>query len=186
MARKLPAKRGSSYNNELYPFGVFLSQGLPTQTELRSNFLFVNNPRCWVAVRAVGTRFVLNNGLLRKEHRKCGNFFKLEDDSQPLIIEAALPCNYGSFDEFRSKVLTAQLKSKDGAHAYQSLSGDVLTMHDDRSYPQINGRRIEYNPEMAYDSRYIKSKWHGGRVAISAGGVEKILDFTLEVPSDKQ
>jgi hypothetical protein len=165
-------------NNIMNRFGVFASKGL--EPEHGRDFIFIDSPECWVAIRAVGTKFVVNNEPLMQAYRKLGDFYQPEDNLQPVIIEAATPGDYEDFAEFKLVVTQAKLVSKAGSHTYFSLSGDEFTMFDDRSCPKINGRKIDYNPDMAYDSRYVKSKWDSGIVKISAGGTEKILNFKAE------
>jgi len=179
MARKLPDAVSPRRNNKLYPYGIFISKGLETYTKLSNDFIFINSPTTYVAVRAVGTQFVPGSQLLKKDFQDDGFFYKLENDLQPLIIEAAEPGEYKNFEEFTEAVISAQLVSENGTHSYASLSGSELTMYDDRSRPMICGRKINYNPNMAYDSRYIKSKWDSGVIIISAGGMEKVLDFAI-------
>jgi hypothetical protein len=50
-------------------------------------------------------------------------------------------------------------------------------MYDDRSMPMIDNAKVNYNPAMAYDSRYIQSAWDSGVVRISAAGMDRTLDF---------
>lgn len=179
MTRKLPDAVSPARDNKLYPYGIFISKGLESYTKLSDDFIFINSPTTYVAVRAVGTGFVLSSHLLKEEFQNDGFFYKLEDDLQPLIIEAAEPGDYKNFEEFTDAVIGAQLVSENGTHSYASLSGNELLMYDDRSRPLIGGKKINYNPKMAYKSRYVKSKWDSGVIKISAGGMEKVLDFTI-------
>ena len=179
MARKLPDALNVKRDNKLYPYGIFISKGLETCTRLIDDYIFINSPTTYVAVRAVGTQFVPGSQLLKKEFQDDGFFYKLENDLHPLIIEAAEPGDYKSFEEFTEAVISAQLVSENGTHSYASLSGSELKMYDDRSRPMISGIKINYNPNMAYDSRYIKSSWDSGLIIISVGEMEKVLDFTI-------
>jgi hypothetical protein len=178
MTRRLPAddRRGNSKT----PMGIFVSRGLKEYTEQAGSFLFINSPQCWVAIRSTGGEFALSNDHLSKSLKAKGDFYRPIDDHQPIIIEAAAPASYESFEAFRQAALHAPLTSKDGRHSYSSLSGDLLTMFDDRSKPQINEQAINYNPEMAYDSRYVKSKWDSGIVEITVGNTKKVLNFMAE------
>jgi len=178
MTRKLPEVIARGQNNKLNQFGVFISKGL--KPEYRGDFVFIDSPTCWVAIRAVGTRFLADDQPLKEAHRELGDFYLPEDNLQPVIIEAAAPGDYGDFAEFKSRATQAKLLSEGGAHTYGSLSGDQFTMFDDRRAPLINGKPIDYNPPMAYDSRYVKSEWDSGRVTISVGGTEKVLDFMVD------
>lgn len=179
MTRKLPDTVAPRLDNKKLPMGLFISAGLLAHTEHSDDFLFIGTPKCWVAVRAAGTKFVRNDQRLLEKHRKTGHFFELEDGLMPLIIETAAPGSYASFDAFKSAARQARLTSADGAHRYAALSGDQFTMFDDRSNPTIHGQPIDYNPPTAYRSRYIASRWDSGIVKINAGGAAKTLDFTL-------
>ena len=180
MARKLPDAASKTMDNRKFPMGIYISNGLMEYTDAQGECIFINSPRCWVVIRAVGTRFIKSDNKLAPGHQTLGSFFGMEDDLRPVIIEAADPGSRPNFQTFREAVEAAALNSTNGKHTYRSLSGDELAMQDDRSNPTINGREIEYNPPMAYSSRYVKSEWDSGIVKISAGGTEKILDFTAE------
>ena len=157
--------------------GIFISNGLKEYTEHSGDFLFINSPRCWVAVRAVNSQFNLANQILLKNQKGKGTFYKLENDQNPVIIEASDPGDYVSFDAFKTAALKCKLVTRNGGHSYHSLSGDQFTMFDDLSLPKINGVHVAYNPTMAYNSRYIKSEWDSGVVKITVGGTETTLDF---------
>jgi hypothetical protein len=130
-----------------------------------------------VAVRSAGGDFTLSNRLLLESLKSKGDFYRPANDLQPMIIEAADPGTYKSYDAFKKAAIGAKLTFNKGAHSYQSISGDQFTMFDDRSKPQINQKPIDYNPGLAYASRYVKSKWDSGVVEISAGGVTTVLNF---------
>ncbi len=176
MARKLSDAVGRR-KKKAFPFGIYISKGLMEKTEVHGDFLFINSPRCWVAVRAVGTRFIKADSKLTPGQQKLGSFFSMENDLNPIIIEAADPGSYENFQTFRKAAEKAEVRSTKGKHIYHALSGDVFVMRDDRSNPTINNQKISYNPSMAYLSRYVNSKWDSGIVKISAGGTEKILHF---------
>lgn len=179
MTRRLPDEFWGIDNTKL-PMGIYLSRGLKEETELGGDFLFIKHPKCWVAVRAVGTEFLESNGILVKNHKDNGFFYRMKDEDKPLILEVAEPSSYKSFEQFKAAVVQAKLVSANGQHHYSTLSGDQFAMFDDRSKPKINDQEIEYNPETAYNSAYVKSEWDRGIVTISAGGIEKILDFRIQ------
>jgi hypothetical protein len=177
MARKLNDAWSKSQDNRKYPMGVFVSKGLKRYSAVDKDFIFIDSPTVRVAVRAVGTEFVQSDEKLSPRQAKEGNFYLLRNDSQPVIIEAAEHADYESFKAFQEAARAASLASADGAHHYSSLSGDKLSMFDDRSKPMINSKVIDYSPAMAYQSRYISSRWDKGVISITAGGQRYILDF---------
>lgn len=176
MTRRLPDEYWGIDNTQL-PMGIYVSKGLKEYTEHDGSFLFIESPEVWVAVRAVGTGFVEASDDLQKKHAAAGDFYRLKNEDQPLIIEVVDAGAYKTFDAFKAAVEKAKLFSGSGRHSYHSLSGDTLTMFDDRTTPRINNKEIDYNPKMAYDSRYVKSEWDSGIITISAGGTETVLDF---------
>ncbi|MEO0550811.1 MAG: hypothetical protein AAFZ91_12905 [Pseudomonadota bacterium] len=181
MTRKLnDVWRDFASDNSAYPFGVFISRGLRQSTETIGDFIFIDSPNAWVAVRAVDTQFVSANELMSRRHRRLGHFYRLESDSQPMIIEAAERGDYESFDAFRQAVRSAHISYQDGAYQYHSLSGQTLTMFDDRSVPHISDQPVNYNPPAAYQSRYISSEWDSGIVNLTVNGRRHVLDFSLK------
>lgn len=43
--------------------------------------------------------------------------------------------------------------------------------------PMVGGERINYAPDMLFDSPYIKSKYNSGVIEIRKGDQELVLDF---------
>jgi len=179
MARKLNDVWSEASDNTKHPMGVFVSKRLKPYTTTDGEFIFINGPSTWVAVRAVDTTLTPADELLTKGQQQAGTFYRLENENQPVIIEAAERGDYENFTAFKMAVKRATLVHQKGAHHYDSLSGDRLSMFDDRAQPMINGETINYNPAMAYDSRYISSLWDSGIITVNAGGKEYVLDFTV-------
>ncbi|MEO0550810.1 MAG: hypothetical protein AAFZ91_12900 [Pseudomonadota bacterium] len=177
MTRKLPDIWTAVADNSEYPMGVLVSGGLEPYSALEGEFLFIESPTTWAAVRAVNSTFVLSNETLQGGRQRAGNFYLLQDDSQPVIIEAAEHGDYDSFAAFEDVVRAAAITYEDGAIHYDSLSGDRLTMFDDRSRPQLNEDVIDYTPDIAYDSRYVSADWDSGVITITVGAETHILDF---------
>jgi hypothetical protein len=176
MARRLPDEFWEIDNTRL-PMGIYISKGLKGQTEHRGSFIYIKSPAAWVAVRAVGTGFVAANQMLQNKHAAGGDFYRLENEDQPLIMETVDAGSDEGFDVFKARVANAVLTSGRGEHSYASLSGDKFTMFDDRSPPMINGKRFDYNPAKAYESPYVQSEWDSGIVTLSAGATKTILNF---------
>jgi hypothetical protein len=177
MARKLNDAWSAGQDNANYPMGVYISDGLRRHTLLEGDFIFINSPTTWVAVRAAGSVFAAANNLLEPQQARAGTFYRLENDTVPLIIEAAEHSDYPSFEAFKAAVRAAALSHADGVYHYQSLSGDRLSMFDDRSRPRINGEVTNYTPDVAYSSRYLYSDWDSGRITVSVAGQQHVLDF---------
>ena len=177
MARKLNDAWTKSQDNRKYPMGVFISEGLQRRMVIDGDFIFIESPKVWVAVRAVGTDFIPKDDALSRPQARSGSFYMLREDTQPVIIEAAERADYASFVAFQQAARAASLVRQNGAYHYASLSGDTLSMFDDRSVPMINQQRINYSPDTVYQSRYITSQWDSGVITITVGGKQHRLDF---------
>jgi len=177
MTRKLNDAWSPNRDNSALPMGVFISDGLERHTTLEGEFIFIDSPTIWVAVRACGGDFSLAQDLLEPRQARAGTFYRPGDDTAPVIIEASEHTGYASFEAFKDAVRTAALVQSDGAYHYQSLSGDRLSMFDDRSRPRINDHVIDYMPEIVYKSRYVSSDWDSGIITIEVSGKRHVLDF---------
>jgi hypothetical protein len=177
MTRKLNDAWSPSSDNTGLPMGVYISKGLAPYTVHERDFIFINSPTAWAAVRVAGTVFSPDQDLLEPRHANAGTFYRLESDTAPVIIEAAERSDYPSFEAFRSAVRAAVLTQSEGAYHYESLSGDRLSMFDDRSFPKINEKVIDYTPDTAYVSRYLSSKWDSGVITVEVGGKRHVLNF---------
>ncbi len=178
MTRKLNDAWSKASDNRKHPMGVYISEGLKQRTQIKGDFIFINSPKAWVAVRSVNTDFVKSDETLAPTFQRAGNFYRLKEDTRPVIIEAAEHRDYPSFQSFQSAVRNAELTYQDGAYEYESLSGDILTLFDDRSYPMINGEPVNYTPSFAYQSPYVSAPWDSGVITVTAGDKQHILDFT--------
>jgi len=178
MARKLDDVWSKSSDNRKHPMGIYISVGLKRRTEMKDEFIFINGPKAWVAVRAANTGFVKSDETLTPKHRRAGNFYRLKEGTQPVIIEAAEHGDYPSFQAFKDAVRNAELTDQDGVYEYESLSGDKLTMFDDRSFPMIKGEPVNYTPPFAYRSPYVSAAWDSGIITVTAGDKQHVLDFT--------
>ncbi len=178
MARKLNDAWATGMDNSSHPMGVYISEGLERYTTVDGGFIFINSPTTWAAVRAARGGFLRSNDALAPHHARAGDFYRLESELEPVIIEAAEPGDYESFEAFKQAVRSAALVHQDAAYHYDSLSGDQLSMFDDRSWPRINGEEVDYTPGVAYDSRYIHSDWDSGVITVTVAGERHELDFT--------
>lgn len=178
MARKLNDVWSKASDNRKHPMGIYISEGLKQHTQIKGDFIFINSPKAWVAVRAVNTDFVKSNATLVPKFQRAGNFYRLKEDTRPVIIEAAELGDYPSFEAFQDAVRNANLTYQDGVYEYESLSEDRLTLFDDRSYPRINGVRVNYTPSFAYQSPYVSAPWDSGVISVTAGEKRHTLDFT--------
>lgn len=178
MARKLNDVWSQAADNSKFPMGVYISRGLSSNTELAGDFIFIDGPTAWIAVRALKTEFSRSDKLLSPAQKQAGNFYLLAEDTQPVVIEVAEHLDYASFEEFQKAARNALFSCEDGAYHYESLSGDRLTMFDNRSKPMINNETVNYHPAMAYNSRYITSHWDSGIVTVTVGDERYVLDFT--------
>jgi hypothetical protein len=179
MTRKLSDVWSQSRDNRKLPMGIYISSGLTDGIAAFEKVIFINNPTTWVAIRAADSSFKLFNETLPKKFQSTGLFFQLLDDTNPLIIEVAEKDKFDSFNDFKNAVVQATLSYQDGKYNYNALSGDKITLFDDRSSPMINDKPINYNVENAYHSRYVKSKWDSEVVTILVAEEILKLDFSI-------
>jgi hypothetical protein len=177
MTRKLNDAWSPRQDNSRLPMGVYISDGLRRHTTVEGGFIFINSPTTWVAVRVAQGEFVPANQRLEPRHARAGTFYGLENETAPVIIEAAEHSEHRTFEAFKAAARAAALSHADGVYRYASLSGDVLSMFDDRSTPMINRTAIDYEPEVAYSSRYVFSDWDSGIIRVTVAGGEHVLNF---------
>lgn len=107
-----------------------------------------------------------------------GTTMVLEDEFSPVIVEVMAKTDIGSFDAFKAKVKSCELRMEGDVVHYQTVYGDKMTF--DSSYqeiPTINGEPINYAPDKVFDSPFLLSEYNSGMVTIQKGDRKKTLDF---------
>ncbi|MGV7230080.1 MAG: hypothetical protein ACQ9IQ_15655, partial [Nitrospirales bacterium] len=107
-----------------------------------------------------------------------GKFLVCENEWSPVILEVGRKVDYTDFAAFRKAVLTQPLAFEEDVLRYTSLSGNEFVFYADQSQsPKIDGKTVDYTPEMVFDGPFVRSKWLSGEVTIRKGNRSLILDF---------
>jgi len=107
-----------------------------------------------------------------------GKWLYCEKEYSPVILEVVSKSEYTSYREFREQVKKQEFKFSDGILEYTGLYGDSFTFFADHSQPpRINGKTINYAPEMGFDSPFLQSVWNSGIVSIRKGKRQLLYDF---------
>ena len=116
-----------------------------------------------------------------------GQFIELIDRYSPVILQAGRKANDGSFDDFMGQI------SSNPIALYQTVNpgSNILVYHPfgaegeslvfnggTNEIPRIDGKNLDYEYPMTFDSPYLKSEYKSGKVKIQYGGEELNLDFS--------
>ena len=160
------------------PMGVFISSGLAEYMLREENEIFINSPNAHIAVRFVTggyTQFDLS-GIANME--QYGSYFKNDEMYSPVIVEVAPPGMFADFTAFKNTIQSQDPKIVDGRLDYKTVYGDELTLFTEPDgIPLINGKEIDYHPEIVYNSPYINSKYNSGIIDIKVGDETVQLNF---------
>jgi hypothetical protein len=187
---------GNTYNQQwsVQSKGSLIAQRLPEGTHARGTQAM----RVWFSeagltnrIEADGWSFVEADGAyaaVRPARGGCGwnvgedpnggDFLVMEDANTPVIIEVDRKANHASYEAFRVAVTQLPVDWDGDTLHYRGLSDDLLTLHADYAMgPEVNGRPIDYAPEMVFDSPFVRSEWNSGLVTVRKDARELVLDF---------
>ena len=166
--------KNSSAKKALQGWRVFFSTAGLSNTVQNGSWIFAEAADAYVGVCVV-------KGDVIVEPDKYGHWLVCGDPMTPVIIEAARKSDYADYAAFQAAVLVRPLALKQTVLTYQSLSGDQLTFYADQSrLPEINGRTVDLEPKLVYDSPFVQSEWDSGLVTIQCGDETSILNFNEE------
>lgn len=170
ITQKLP----EGYAWDAKPMRVFFSNaGLSNFKEI-NGWVFAESKGAYTAVKCVSKGYVWTND-------EDGKWMVCEDELTPLIIEVVRKCDYDSYDAFQTKILKNALTCDAQILHYHSSYGDDFGFYTDYSkLATVNGKTIDIQPKLVFDSPFIKSVWNSGIVDISKGDRGIRLDFTLQ------
>jgi hypothetical protein len=170
ITQKLP--EGYAWDGK--PMRVFFSNaGLKDMTE-QSGWVFVASKGAYVAVKCVSKGYSWVND-------EDGKWLVCEDELTPIIMEVVRKNEYNSYNEFQTKILATTINFDGKTLNYHSTYNDNFVFHADFSkLASVNNKTINIQPELAFDSPFIKSVWNSGIVEISKGNRKLKLDFTLK------
>ena len=140
--------------------------------------VFINHPKAHLAVRFVAGGYSESDLSGLPEIREHGIYLKNDEMYGPVIIEVAAPGMFVDFAAFKEAVLSHAAEIRHGRLDYSSIYGDTLTMFTEPDdVPLINGEKIDYHPEMVYQSPFINSEHGSGIIHITMGEETTKLDF---------
>ncbi|WP_159518084.1 hypothetical protein [Sunxiuqinia indica] len=171
-------------------YGIYFGQNHDRLVE-KDGWIFVENGDAFLAVRVVigddsvpGVHSELvENSYVWSPNR---NMIYLKDKYAGMIFEASRRVLHQTLEAFMEDVLNNPLVldktvvagfnilhylgcGKDASELYFNLANNEISM--------IDGERIDYSPEMLFDSPFIKSKYGSGIIKINKDDQEIILDF---------
>ena len=170
ITQKLP--EGYAWDGK--PMRVFFSNaGLKDMTE-QGGWVFVATKGAYAAVKSVSKGY-------RWENDEDGKWLVCEDELTPIIMEVVRKTEYNSYKDFQNKILSNAINFEGKTLNYHSTYNDNFVFHADFSkLASVNNKIIDIQPEMVFDSPFIKSVWNSGIVEISKGNRRLKLDFALK------
>ncbi|MFZ5830448.1 MAG: hypothetical protein ACOY3P_10185 [Planctomycetota bacterium] len=152
----------------------FSKPGLTNRVE-ENGWVFVESRGAYAAVRAVRGKTSWEPAFDNIE----GEWLRCSDDFTPVILEVAEKKEFADYVTFRQAVAALPLKIDQISLTYRSLGGDEFVFFLDQSTPPtVNGKPVDYRPEMGFDSPFVQSNWDSGVVTIAKGQREVVLDFS--------
>jgi hypothetical protein len=187
----------SKYN---FDYGVSFYEDLDNVVE-KDGWIFVEHRDAYLAVRVVvgeysqGWRILKDDatpGLTSELVEDCyqwskdRNFIHIKDNYAGMIFETSRREHHKSLDAFISDILDNPLSldktvvpgwhilryrgcGKDAKEIYFNLANNEI--------PMVGGERIDYSPEMLFDSPYMKSEYNSGVIEVVKGDKKMLLDF---------
>ncbi len=167
------------------PMIVWLSREGLGEPVREGDVVFVQTQSAFAAIRVVGTDFKLVDEQLSTPTlagparvSPPGWYIQPNDDFAPVIIEVMTKQRIATFDEFKRRVKTRDLKMKGSVVRYETVYDDTLTLDTSyRATPTINGTPVDYAPRNVQYSPFINSVYDSGVVTISNGEHTMVLDF---------
>jgi hypothetical protein len=110
-----------------------------------------------------------------------------EDEWTPVILEVAGKTEWTSAEAFQKAVAMLPVRQEAGVVHYTSLAGDTFRFWADQSRPpEVNGRRVDLAPRLAFDSPFVRGEWNSGIITVSAGDRRLLLDFNYPPERETQ
>lgn len=171
---------------------VFISErGLPDPV-VKGDTIFIDAETAYAAIRVPvggwkwregGLDYTAETGGLRKG--PAGKVIQLKEEYAPVIVEVMNKSTAGSFEAFQKKVMEKKPEMKGKLLSYQTIYGETLTLDTShKNVPTINGKPVNYEPKMVYDSPFLQSVYNSGVVTIQKGSRKRVLDFNKWVVTD--
>jgi len=179
-------------------FGVYFGNEHDTIVE-KEGWIFVENGDAFLAVKPVMGEYAEGWTIL-KDEASLGNESEIINDSYEwnkdkslvhlkdkyagVIFESSRRNEYKTLEDFISDILKNPISLEKtvvpGFHIlkYKSTNGTEFYFNlANNEIPMVNGKYINYTPDMVFVSPYVKSKYNSGIVKISKGNQELVMDF---------
>tara|TARA_R110002050_G_scaffold161176_1_gene290743 strand:- start:12601 stop:14676 length:2076 start_codon:yes stop_codon:yes gene_type:complete len=179
-------------------YGVYFGNEHDTIVE-KEGWIFVENGGAFLAVKPVMGEYA-DGWTILKDNASPGLTSKIFDDSYSwnkdrslihlkdkyagVIFESSRRTHHNTLEDFISDIMknpiTLEKTVVPGFHIlkYKSTNGTNFYFNlANNEIPMVNGKSINYTPDMVFDSPYLKSKYNSGIVKISKGDEELVLDF---------
>lgn len=122
-------------------------------------WIFARAARAFAAVKVVQGAW----------HWDDARWLRLEKEYSPVIIEVTRSQDYDNdFESFKSAVVKQTVELRDGVLQYRGLgdSGNFTFYTESDRTPELNGKPIDFAPDFAFDSPFMKEAWTSGVVHI--------------------
>ena len=150
-----------------------------TNLVARGGWLFAQQGPSFVAVRPVLGRYHWLTAKKNKAGAAAQRFISLSDTGSPIIFEAGLAGDYGSFSAFQTRILHNSLKRTSAVVNYTASDGTKFTMYTDPGVaPKINGHLLQYSPPLGFNSPFMHSVWGSGKLTVTFGSQSATYNFS--------
>jgi hypothetical protein len=152
---------------------IFFSKDLDPYEE--NGWIFARAARAFTAVKVVrGDR-----------HWDDAKWLRLEEEYSPVIIEVVRRQDYDNdYHSFKADVSRQTIHFTNGVLRYQGLrNSDHFTFYaESNRTPELKGRPIDFAPDYAFDSPFMKETWASGVVRIQKEDREYTIDVREKEP----
>ena len=179
-------------------YGVYIGNKHDRIVE-KEGWIFVEHGDAFLAVKPVMGEYADGWTILKDEAspgneseiiidsykwNKDKSLIHLKDKYAGVIFESSRREHYNTLNIFMDAILknpiTLEKTVVPGFHVlkYKSTNGTEFYFNlANNEIPMVNGKYINYSPDMVFDSPFLKSEYNGGIIEISKGDQEMILDF---------
>ncbi len=114
-------------------------------------------------------------------------WLRCEDEYTPIIIEVVRSQDYSDFESFKMAILRQEVLFEGGVLRYRGNgdSGEFTFFADSDRTPELNGKPIDFSPDYAFQSPFLNEEWASGRVSISKGELEYVIDVRKDGSHDE-
>jgi hypothetical protein len=169
ITQKLP----EGYAWDGHPMRVFFSTAGINSTFEKEGWVFVATANAFAAVKAVDGGYFWENDV-------DGRWLMCNNELSPIIIEVVRASNYDDFQHFQQTILANKLSFDGRKLNYQSSYGDRFEFFADYTQlANVNGKQINLQPKLVFDSPFVSSTWDSGTIMIKKDKRKLRLKFKI-------